>query len=407
MPKVIGTQKVGTITKETQVPCDSCGAMISSLSENCPSCGATRRLGYKHSEVVEGEGLEGENLSRVRSGADKCPHCNSLSFNYDANKRGYVCAQCGAGDGTKSDHELAGGSADVPSSPALSPSIHPTHHQDAPPPSVGKKIGLGALSALGLAAITMLIVALVTTHPVSGKVSAVSWQIEAHQEQYVQKSGEGLELPPGATLVGSETRYWGDQENIIGETHGEYYVNSTPEVIGHTHSEIQIETPGAIYTSEPYICSGPTMEPGGSVSYDMCTDTLQDDSTWGIGESAETPVYAPVVPVLQTTVPTLIYGTPTPINKTWYFYTYWEWVNTGKLNTTRGENNHVSSPTGQSDATHRVVVDTQTYQVTVIYDNGHQEVYESGNPELLQKYLLGSPVLGRFNMFNGFVGDDR
>lgn len=412
MPKVIRTRVIGTKTILTEVKCQSCGGVIKSTDKMCPNCEAPRPTKYTHDQVKEtGIEITGDDLKRVKAGADNCPACGSLDWKYDREANGYACTQCGYGTGEKTDYEMAGGKIEAESLPK--PKVSSPQATVSPQFSTPKKdilikpwmYGVGLVVVL---LFSCLIWALTNTHPVNGNVASVEWQITAHQEELQLKNGEGPYPPAQATITSSKQELYDWEDNQIGETHGQYYVTSTLEQTGHTHGEdVAVETPGAIYTSIPYICSGPTMEAGASVTYDMCSDDIQDDPTWGYEESPETPVYAPQVDVLQTTMPTPVYGTPTPLYRTYYYYNFWEWTNVGSLNSTYGYDNYPYSPSGQTDDYHRVVEDSHFYKVTIEYDNGEQAVYEGSDPGLLTKYILGEPVIGYFNALGGLNSDNQ
>ena len=236
----------------------------------------------------------------------------------------------------------------------------------------------------------------------------VEWKIVSHQEQKNKLNGEGWILPNEATETRREERFYDWDKNQIGEEYGSYYVTSTPYQTGETHSQVKYETPGAIFTGEPYQCgTEPTIIPGGSPSFEECASVYQEDSTFVWGDSEATPVYADTVNVLQTTLPTPIYGTPTPINKIYYFYTYWEWQNIGLLPDSSGDSSEIHYPAGQTDTTHRVVVDSETYIVTLTFDNGYIDVIESDNSSIFQEYRIGYSFIGNFNIFGGLINKDR
>ncbi len=412
MPKIIRTGiKFGTQYNRGILKCRSCGGEIVSNEDNCPHCGATRPADYSITDVKVGEKVtDPEEIKKIQGGAHNCAYCGALTWNYDAQKGVYDCGSCGANQGEKTDYEIGGGqsnasgASNVSVSNAESSPISSSPLQTLP----WKKIFVGAGVLVALGFFIWLIVSLTTTHEVKGVVQSVSWERQSHQEEYQLLNGSGWDLPADATPVGTPaSKYYGDQENVIGYTHGEYEELSTPEVVDYTYSTIQIETPGAISTTEPYICSEPTEEAGGYVSYDMCTDEVQADSTYGEGKSDPTPVYAPQVMVQMTTVPTPVYGTPTPIYKNWWIYTYWQWVNVGNLPDTSGHDNEVFWPEGKVDTTHRVVNDFQHYEVVIHYDNGKDMTYQGSDPKLLDKYVIHDNVIGYFNAFGGLNGDNK
>lgn len=444
MTKVISTgNRTGkSKTYETLVTCGSCGQQYSSLEVDCPHCRSNGQLKYSAKDVKRtGKVLEGDDLAKVKGGNHLCPWCNKPTWNYDAEKRHYVCANgCGGNTGEgPSDYVLAGGQ-EVPKPQSFIPTpTSPAEDSTKPTEINWKLIGGIAAGVVVIILFVWFIAGLFTTHNVNGSVESVSWVRKSHQTTNTLMNGSGFGLPANATAVGTpESKIARYHDNVVsteqpvyyvtstqeevGHTNSTYYIDSTPEVVGHTHSTIQIETPGAIYTSEPYDCGEPTEEAGGSVSYDQCTDTLQEDSTYGEGESEETPVYAPVVPVKMTSVdtpvyadpvnvkrtalPTNIYGTPTPEYEDYYWYTYWEWINTGNLEAS-GYDNNPQWPAGIEDDKNKVINDSEQYQVIVKYDNGDVETYNSSDPVLLQKYILNELVVGKFNIFGGFAGDDQ
>jgi len=336
-------------------------------------------------------------------------YCGSITWNFDAEKNGYVCPQCSAGTGEKTDYELGGGEA----SPTITYNPRPRPPQSRVVQKVSgmpiwQKIAGGTGILLVAALVVWFVSALFTTHEVRGQVTLIYWERQAHQTVKKLLQGEGFGLPTNATPSGPPiSKLYDYEDNIVGYTHGTYTEMSTPEETGHTHNTILIETPGAYYDGPDYDCGPPTEEVGQSVTYAQCHDDLQEDSTWGDGESEETPVYAPQIPVEMTTDPTPVYGTPTPIYKDWYVYTYWEWVTTMILPTTSGNDNNAYWPSGLNDEYHQVVNDSQYYKVVIQYDNGQEKTYDGSDPSLLAKYLLGDTVIGYFNVFNGFIRDNK
>ena len=373
----VGEDTGRTKTYESEIRCPTCNGTLSSLEDNCPKCGNVRQVMPEDEDIKETKhALEGEELAKVKGGAHPCKYCETLTWNYEEKEKGYVCDHCGAGTGKKTDFELAGGKVTKPVPPPV-PQIPQVGTLSANPEPGFPLWGKISAGVLALALVIWLIVSLVTTHDVGGKVTSVEWSRSAHQTENQLLDGQGFELPYAATMVGTpEPKFYSNQSNVVGQTHGTYFVTSTPKVVGHTHgtyfvdstpevisteyAEIDIETPGAYYFGPDYDCGSPTKEAGGSVTYRQCHDRYQYDSTFGKGKSAPTKVYAPVVkveftteptneyaPVVdveRTTMPTPVYGTPTPIYKDYYIYKYWSWMDTGPLPTTSGRDNKAFWP---------------------------------------------------------------
>lgn len=432
-----------TKTYNTEFNCLSCGTKLNALDTNCPRCGSPRPASLPISQLKKGEELRGQDLERVKSGGGNCKYCGTFTYNYDHKKNGYVCPSCSAGTGEKSDAELAGDTSQ-PAKSHSTPAFIPAPVVNSTTSSSGKiptwQIIVGGTGAFLLISLCVwLLILIITPHNVAGYVSSVNWARSARQEENQLKSGEGFGLPQNATPIGTpESRIARYKDNVVStaqptyfvtstpkviDTHyGTKYVDSTPEVIGHTHSMIPAETPGDYYDGPDYDCGDPTVEPGNAITYRQCHAVYQEDSTWGEVESEETPEYAPVVQVevttqatyvyadpvdvVRTTEPTLIYGTPTPIFEDYYWYTYWEWTFIEELRSS-GQDNNAYWPTGTVDEYHRVINGNEQYQVTIQYENGHTETYTGTDYALIQKYILGEPVIGQFNVFGWFMKDDQ
>lgn len=435
-----------TKTYETKVWCLKCGSQISSLSRNCSRCGGTRKVKYDPKTETENTRREitGENLEKVKSGAQPCVFCETLTWNFDDAKNGYVCDRCG---GSKKTVVPDSSGQELPESTSAHVVNHPTQKTapeartndfEEPRKSVPTWVKIGGL-AIGAILLLWLVISLFSAHEVRGYVSSVYWERSANQNELVLKNGEGFNPPANAVIQGSRPEYYGDQPNQVGVTYGSYMVTSTPEVVGYeqgkyyvtstpevvdvTYGEAPlIETPGAYFYGPEYDCGDPTPEAGGSVTYEQCADLFQEDSTYGYGEPEPTYVYAPVVDVEMTTeetpvyskpvdiartaAPTPVYGTPTPIYKEYYTYSFWEWVTIESL-TTNGFSNEAYWPEGQNDDLHMVEPISEFYKIVIKYDNGKEKVYEGSDPSLLTKYLLEDEVIGRFNIFGGFLGDNK
>lgn len=388
------------------VKCAACGGDIPSQDEACPHCGASRKTQYDVNEIKVGEKVtDRQDIAKAEQGAHNCQYCGDLTWNYSEKDQGYVCDKCGGKTrpGGPSEYELAGGQSD----PTPLPVYESTNSlPDAPTPGLPlwAKIAIGVGGAVILIVLVWFLAGLFTTKSVHGTVSQVYWERHASQEENQLLTGEGWNLPSNATPQGTpESRFSHNQDNIVDYTRREYYVTSTPEVDYYEYGEVTLETPGAITTSEPYDCGSPTPEPGGFVSYDQCYDEYQEDSTYVTVEDTEnpTPVYKDSVDIRVTSQPTPVYGTPTPIFKDYWRYTYWQWVKLFDLDPASGNNNDPVWPQGQMDATHRVVNGQQLYRVVITFDNGYVKTLESSDPGLLVKYLQGMDITGHFNNYGG------
>lgn len=387
------------------VRCQSCGEPIPSSEQDCPSCNANRKVGYAVSEIAIGEQTQDPaDIAKIERGAHPCGHCGKLTWYYDATERGYICEKgCGANTGEDSkvtNYVLAGGKPEVDRPVKLNKRYLPSAPDLSMP--LWQKLAIGGAGLGVLVFVIWFFISLMTTREVQGVVSDVYWERHAHQEEYQLLTGEGWDLPADATPVGDpQSRFHHDQENIIDYTYLEYTVTSTPEVIDYEYDTVMIETPGAIFTSEPYECGDPTPEPGGYVSYDECVDEYQEESTYGEGLSDPTPVYANPVIIQMTSEPTPVYGPPTPIYKDYWVYTYWQWVKLFDLGTNSGHNDDPQWPNGQVDSTHRAVNDSQYYRVEITFKNGYIEIIEGSDPSVLEKYFVGIGIKGFFNIFGG------
>lgn len=71
------------------------------------------------------------------------------------------------------------------------------------------------------------------------------------------------------------------------------------------------------------------------------------------------------------------------------------WIKISRLVSSGSDHNPIW-PTREVEKSQRVVIDTEKYYVTVIYDNGYVQNIESSNPAY-NNYRVNTPVKGTFN----------
>lgn len=323
----MATHKVGKVTFKGILTCSNCGqhefTRHEDGSQTCNNCGnpleeSDVRTGKHTNEVITDE----HELARSRGQLYTCPACQTQRSVLDMDK---PCPNCGYFEEPKAQPEP------VETYSIRSPRVTSVSAPTLSFPDLSQMWVWLIAGAIGLVIILAIAGAFIT-HDVPMTITHFAWQRNIPVEQSYLQPGEGKNPPPGATITKKQEVFDHNDYAIVDYTHSTDYVDSTPEVIG---------------TTVPEICSGPTQEANGDVTYDMCSDDI----------------YAPTVKVAITSQPTPVYSDPTPVNVMYYWWTTveWKWVRDYPSNGT--DNKNVFWATPQIGTNEREGIRTESYTV--------------------------------------------